>query len=377
MLKNSTSCCGCTACESICSHMAITMQPNDLGFLYPVINETLCVDCGLCERVCQFTHGYKRYENFSEPLVYGARSKSKDDLSQSQSGGAFYALAQIIIAEGGVVYGAGWKTDFKVVHKRANSLAACSEFRGAKYVQSDLQGIFHQVKNDLKAGNIVLFTGTPCQVSGLKSFIPIKLHSNLYTVDLICHSVPSPSIWQDYIHWIEKKYGQKILQTNFRNKKFGWHGCIESYKMKNGAEINRQSLGFLFFNHLNIRESCSECPYTNLNRVGDITLGDFWGWEKFYDQWNDELGINLVLINSEKGKLLFEKSKDNIDFIQSSVERCLQPQLKKPVSLNPLYTIFISQYKQKGIDFILKKYADESTVYKLKKCIKQLIFKRK
>lgn len=376
ILKTSASCCGCTACESVCQHKAITMQPNDLGFLYPVINEKLCVDCGLCERVCQFTQDYKRYENFSEPLVYGARSKSADDLLQSQSGGAFYALAEIIIAEGGVVYGAGWGKDFKVVHKRADSLVVCSEFRGSKYVQSDLQGIFHQVKNDLKVGNMVLFTGTPCQVSGLKSFIPIKLQANLYTVDLICHSVSSPAIWHDYIHWIEKKYGQKIQGANFRNKKFGWHGCTESYEMKNGLEINRKSLGFLFFNHLNIRESCSECPYTNLKRVGDITIGDFWGWEKSYDQWNDNQGINLLLVNSEKGKNLFEKSIAKLEYIQSSVERCIQPQLKVPVNLSPVYSVFISDFKKRGIEYVLKKYADEGLVFKIKKHIKRLINKK-
>lgn len=145
--------------------------------------------------------------------------------------------------------------------------------------------------------------------------------------------------------------------------------------MKNGLEINRKSLGFLFFNHLNIRESCSECPYTNLKRVGDITIGDFWGWEKSYDQWNDNQGINLLLVNSEKGKNLFEKSIAKLEYIQSSVERCIQPQLKVPVNLSPVYSVFISDFKKRGIEYVLKKYADEGLVFKIKKHIKRLINK--
>lgn len=373
-LKTADLCCGCTACVNVCNHNAIIMKPDEMGFMYPFIDEDKCVQCGLCERVCQFKQNYDRFDNYNSPIVYGVRSVQPVDLDLSQTAGAFFVLAKYMISLGGVVYGAGWGVDHQVQHKRATTLSECSEFRGSKYVQSNLDGVFSSVKQDLKEGKSVLFSGTPCQVAGLKSLLSSSLRRNLYTVDLICHSVPSPKIWHDYLKWIEKKYGDKIIKANFRDKKFGWHGAVESYQLKKRkSALYRRSLGMLHFTSLDIRQSCANCPYANMLRVGDITIGDFWGWEEFYQEWNDNKGVNLLFVNSDKGRQYFGSVRNLFNVKLSNADECIQPQLKTHVNLSPYYQQFKYDYINKGIDFVLKKYADESFMYKLKSYIKDFI----
>lgn len=232
-------CCGCTACASICAHDAITMKPDALGFLYPEVDTTKCVECGLCDKVCAFNDNYDRSLNLPEPEAYGARHKDMKEVETSRSGAAFIAISDWILAHGGVVYGAGYTDHFRVVHKRATNKDERGEFKGSKYVQSDLTGVFRQVKQDLKDGLIVLFSGTPCQTAGLNSYIGKKLRENLYLVDIVCHGVPSPYIWRDYIAYLEKQQGDEIVWVNFRDKqKFGWRDHHESFKFKNGGQNN-------------------------------------------------------------------------------------------------------------------------------------------
>lgn len=198
-ITNPTDCCGCTACASICNHKAITMQPDTLGFLYPVVDAKKCTDCGLCERVCAFNEHYDQSMNLSQPEAYAARHKDMREIETSRSGAAFIAISDYIIENGGIVYGAGYTEHFRVVHKRAVTKEERNEFKGSKYVQSDLTGVFHQVKEDLKSGKTVLFSGTPCQTAGLNSYVGKKLRENLFLVDIVCHGVPSPYIWRDYL----------------------------------------------------------------------------------------------------------------------------------------------------------------------------------
>ena len=218
-IKNPVDCCGCTACASICTHDAITMEPDVLGFLYPKVDLTKCTNCGLCEKVCSFNANYDKTLNLSKPDVYGARHKDLMEVETSRSGAAFIAISDVVLMQGGVIYGAGYTDHFRIVHKRATTKEERDEFKGSKYVQSDLVGVFRRVKQDLKDGLIVLFSGTPCQTAGLNSYIGEKFRENLYLVDIICHGVPGPFIWRDYIKYVEEKQGDEIVCVNFRNKK--------------------------------------------------------------------------------------------------------------------------------------------------------------
>lgn len=229
-------CCGCTACASICVHDAITMQTDTLGFLYPVVNKEKCVDCGLCEKVCAFNDHYDTSQNLLKPNAYAARHKDMCEVETSRSGAAFVAISDYILENGGVVYGAGFTDHFRVVHKRATTKEERDEFKGSKYVQSDLGHVFRQVKEDLKNGLTVLFSGTPCQTAGLNSYIGKKLREHLVLVDIVCHGVPGPYLWRDYIAYLEKKQGDKICWVNFRDKKkYGWSAHRETFKFVKGG----------------------------------------------------------------------------------------------------------------------------------------------
>ncbi len=235
-ITDKTKCCGCTACASICGHDAISMQPDDLGFLYPIVDYSKCVECGLCVKVCAFNDHYDTSMNLPKPLAYGARHKDMKEVETSRSGAAFIAISDYILEMGGVVYGAGYTDHFRVVHKRATTKEQRNEFKGSKYVQSDLTGVFHQVRDDLRNGKTVLFSGTPCQTSGLASYIGKRLRDKLFLVDIVCHGVPGPFVWRDYIAYLEKKYGDEICWVNFRDKKeFGWRAHRETFKFVKGG----------------------------------------------------------------------------------------------------------------------------------------------
>lgn len=237
-IKDKADCCGCTACASICSKGAISMQPDALGFMYPQIDQTKCIDCGLCDKVCAFNDNYDRSLNLPSPFCYGARHKNKKELEDSRSGAAFIAISDYILRQGGVVYGAGYTNHFRVIHKRATNQKERNEFKGSKYVQSDLNGVFKEIKKDLKEGLLVLFSGTPCQTAGLNAYIGKRLRNNLFLIDIICHGVPSPYVWRDYISYLEKKHGSSICWVSFRDKnKYGWAAHHESFKFKNKDTI--------------------------------------------------------------------------------------------------------------------------------------------
>lgn len=234
-IKDPADCCGCTACASICTHDAITMQPDALGFLYPEVDADKCVECGLCEKVCAFNDNYDKSLNLPVPEAYAARHKDMNEIMKSRSGAAFVAISDYILEQGGVVYGAGYKDHFRVAHKRAITKEQRDEFRGSKYVQSDLTGIFRRVKQDLKDGYTVLFSGTPCQTSGLNNYVGRKLRDNLVLIDIVCHGVPGPYIWRDYLTYLEKKHSDTIVMVNFRDKSlFGWKAHRETIKFRGG-----------------------------------------------------------------------------------------------------------------------------------------------
>ena len=352
-------CCGCTACASICSHNAITMQPDNLGFLYPIVDNDKCVDCGLCEKVCAFNDNYDKSQNLQKLDTYAVRHKDIHEVETSRSGAAFIAISDYILDNGGIVYGVGYKNHFRVVHKRATTKEERNEFKGSKYVQSDINGVFHQIKKDLNDGLTVLFSGTPCQTAGLNSYIGKKLRKNLILVDIVCHGVPSPFIWSDYLKYIEKKQGSKIYSVNFRDKnKFGWKAHKETFRFIN-KEISTRSFTFLFYKNIMMRHSCGVCHYCNTCRPSDITLADFWGWEKTNFNLNaDNKGVSLLLINTPKGQEIFNNVKDMMNTMSVQLQKALQPNLCHPSKVHPQSTEFERDYITHGIEYVLKKYGD-------------------
>lgn len=376
-ISNHTDCCGCSACASICSHNAITMKPDLLGFLYPEVDLLKCTNCGLCEKICAFNKYYDTSSNFNEPFAYAARHKDINEIETSRSGAAFVAISDYILEHNGVIYGVGFSDNFKVIHKRATTKEERNEFKGSKYVQSDINSIFIQVKNDLKNGLWVLFSGTPCQTAGLNSFIGEKLRDKLILIDIVCHGVPSPYIWRDYLIFIEHKYKDKITCVDFRNKKlFGWSAHYESFKLHNAGIKTSNSFAFLFNKNIILRKSCEVCPYTNLKRPSDITIADFWGWEKVVPDFNyDNNGVSLILINTQKGMNIFKFIQNKMNLKAVDINNCLQYNLKSPTIANPKRDTFELDYKRKGFKYIYYKYGKDGWRYKSTEIIQKIINK--
>ena len=366
-INRSEDCCGCTACASICKHNAIKMEPDTLGFLYPKVDNSKCVDCGLCDKVCPLKESFGTSYLDIKQKCYAARLLDQDKLRQSRSGGVFVAFSDYVLSNGGVVYGAGYKDHFVVAHKRATTSQERDEFCGSKYVQSDLRGVYLAVKNDLSNGHVVLFSGTPCQTAGLLSFIGKRLRENLILVDIICHAVPSPSIWKDYLSYMEKKYKSTAVKVEFRDKSIGWSQPHEErFVMQNGKSYNDFMLRHLFYEGLCTRPSCSECHFANLNRPSDITIGDYWGYQKTVPEMNkDDKGLSIVICNTAKGLEIFEKAKNDLNIKEVSIQDAMQHNLHSPSPASPLHSSFVKDYKEKGFLYVAKRYGNWGIRYKI------------
>lgn len=358
-LTDKTQCCGCTACYSICPSHAIRMVPDTMGFIYPEVDLTKCVSCGLCDKVCAFNDSYSKSFNIPEIEAYAFRHKDLNQVNTSRSGAAFISISDWIIENGGVIYGAGYTEGFRVIHKRAETKEQRDEFKGSKYVQSDLNSVFLMIKEDLDKGRLVMFSGTPCQTAGLASFIAPQKRDRLYLVDIVCHGVPAPSIWKDYIHYIEKKYKSKIISVNFRDKsELGWTAHKESFLFESG-KIYRKTYTDLFYKHIILRPSCKVCHFANIVRPSDLTLADFWGWQKWNPSLNiDDKGISLVLCNTEKGKQLFVDISSTAESEKVNISMCLQPNLQHPSVFSTKYLQFEKDYKRYGFKYVVMKYGD-------------------
>jgi len=366
-IEKPENCCGCSACKSICPKQAITMEPDALGFLYPKVNVDKCIDCGLCEKVCAFNDHYDTSLNLDVPRAFGARHKKMQEIERSRSGAAFIALSDWILDNGGVVYGAGYKDHFRVAHKRATTKQERDEFRGSKYVQSDMGDVFNQVKTDLKNGLRVLFSGTGCQVAGLSSFIGKKYRDNLYLVDIVCHGVPGPFVWRDYLNYLEKRKGETLTSVNFRDKgKFGWTAHKETFQFDKPFSTDMWT--FVFYKHIMFRHSCEICHFTNLKRPGDITIADFWGWQKTDSNFNaDDKGCSLILCNTEKGLEWFNFCKKDLNWMPAKIENCIQPNLQNPSKMHRNRMKFERDYKRFGFKYVLYRYGNIGPIYKIGK----------
>lgn len=368
-------CCACTACKNICPKQAIEMISDERGFLYPKIDEDRCIRCGLCEKVCFYNTGYKVLDDHLNKIgTYAVKHKDFNIRMNSRSGGIFTALSDYILDNKGVIYGVGYKENFIVCYKRAETKEERNKFRGSKYVQSELNDIFKQVKNDLEADKWVLFSGTPCHVAGLVKYLGKKKFEKLLLVDIVCHGVPSPKIFKDYILYIEKKYNNKVNNFDFRDKTFGWEEHIESFNIKN-KKYSSKIYTNLFYSHLGLRESCYNCLFTNLNRPSDITIADCWGIKQNRPDIDDNKGVSLVIVNTEKGKFIQENVVSNLECYSIDINDYMQPQLKEPNKRSEKVDVFWNDYLNNGFDYIVKKYGTVSLKNRIKRKIRRIVFK--
>ena len=373
-------CCGCAACRNICPRGAISMRQDAKGFAYPLINPELCIECGFCRKVCPFREEARpRKESPVEPKAYAAKHKSDEIRMNSSSGGMFTAFSDLALDWGGVIYGAAFDENFAVRHQRAETRQGRDRFRGSKYVQSDLDDVFSQVKQDLSGGREVLFTGTPCQVAGLKNFLNqsrVEL-SKFYSCDLVCHGVPSPKILHDYLVFMAGKYHSSVASLTFRYKPSGWRAQAMGIGFKNGkkyvASASTDFFGRLFRSNAILRDSCYRCPFASIDRIGDLTIADFWGIEKSMPDFEDEKGVSLLLVNTEKGEQLFREVGDTLVFRQSSVLDCLQTSLERPSVASPQTESFWTDYQRYGFDFVAKKYGRPGLKTTIKARIKKVL----
>ncbi len=353
-------CCGCTACKNICPQKAINMVADLEGFLYPVIDQKLCIDCGLCRRVCPFLKEVVIQDKLIDRLIYAVKHKNIEVRKTSTSGGVYTAISDYFLKKSGIVYGVKFDNKFDAIHSKAITAEERDKFKGSKYVQSELKDTFKQIKHDLEDGNSVLFTGTGCQVAGLRLYLNnTKTNSEkLITNDIICHGTPSPLLWKNYLNFIQTE--SRIKEYSFRYKEKGWRGYNIRAEFENGkVELNTRrvkTFTTLFGSDLVLRPSCYKCPFTNLNRPSDIMMGDFWGIEKTMPELDDNRGISLLLVNTTKGKLILDCIEGEIDKWKSDSTACLQFNLEKPTRKPKNREKFWQEVFKKGFVYILKKY---------------------
>lgn len=362
-------CCGCNACVQKCPKQCIFMHEDEEGFLYPQVDETLCIDCGLCEKVCPAIN----QGDIRQPIeVYAAKNPDEEIRRQSSSGGIFTMLAERTIDNGGVVFGSGFDKNWTVEHQYAETKERLAAFRGSKYVQSRIGDSFKQAEVFLKQGREVLFSGTPCQIAGLKLFLH-KEYANLLTVDLICHGVPSPKIWHEYLESLRLS---NIGYISHKDKSTGWREYSITIKDTVGKTLFTEKAGknkyiMAFSSNLTLRPSCFLCPAKSGKSGADITLADYWGVEHFVPQMDDNKGTSFVCANTEKGHTLIEMLNIQIERVnyQNSIRynSCIIKSTSEPADREQ----FWNNYRETGINALLSLKKQKQNIFK--QIIKRII----
>lgn len=315
-------CTGCGACANACPRHAITMVADEEGFLYPQIDTSLCIQCSACEKACPADVSHLSAQHTE---AFYAFSKDEETCRKSSSGGLFTELARSVIDEGGVVYGAGFDNDFQVVHRAAETLTELENLRTSKYVQSDIGDVFRQVREQLQQGRRVLFSGTPCQVAALKTFLG-REYDDLLTVDIICHGVPSPGLWKAYL---EQNHAQQLIKgISFRDKTFGWNFFSMKVDYADGTSYRepatKDPFERSFLANLTLRPSCYQCQYKTVDRVSDITIADYWGVESVHRELKEQQGVSLVLVHSDNGRKIMETVSDYVIMGETNLQTALR-----------------------------------------------------
>lgn len=377
-------CCGCSACNNICPLECITMKSDSEGFWYPEVDYAKCIKCQKCIKVCPAVNKPSTENTLKNAQVVAAYSKNEEIRINSTSGGMFSEIAKYILNNKGKVFGARYNENHLVEHYKIEDISQIEILRQSKYLQSDILKTFKEAKEELNIGNIVLFAGTPCHIAALKNFLG-KDYENLLTIDFLCRGVISPDVYKQYLKSLEKKYKSKIKKVIFKNKTFGWHRFSTKVIFENGEEYIKDRYtdsymrGYLERN-LYLRPSCYECQYKTLPRYSDITLGDFWGIEKIKKHLDQDKGTSIFMINTNKGKEVFEKIKENLIFEEMKLEdiylgnialteKTAYPDLNKK---EEFFKNYLKEDFENLVEKLLKKNLAEKTKSVLIKVLKKL-----
>lgn len=356
-LASKSQCTGCTACANSCPRQCIQMKEDSAGFLYPeIVKPSACIACGACERACPVLADNKVTENDSSTFAYAAFANNEPLRMESSSGGVFSELATVILQMGGIVYGASYDENGVVRHIGIENKQDLGKLRGAKYSQSVLGNTFLTIKKQLMSGKAVLFSGTPCQVAGLKSFLK-RDYDNLVCIDFVCHGVPSPMVWEKYIAYrLQLDNGGTLpLHINLRNKESGWRNYSYSVefayanKKRYFCKNTEDPFMYLFVNDYILRRSCNDCHFKGYNRVSDITLGDFWGIQNIDPEMDDNKGTSLVLTHDAVGEDLLKKIARRVKIKQVTLEQASSENL----------SLLKSSVHKPSRDIVLKTIEDE------------------
>ena len=341
-------CSGCHACSNICPKNCIQMISDEEGFWYPQVDKEKCIDCGLCEKACPIIHKWQS-DNSRTTTAMAAINLNEEIRLKSSSGGIFTLIAEEIINQGGVVFGAAFADDFRLVHHICvDNTDDLEKLRGSKYVQSKIGDTYKQAKYYLDSGRKVLFTGTPCQIGGLYSYLR-RPYENLFTQDIICHGVPSPMVWEKYVENREKKAASSTQRMFFRHKKYGWKTYAVLFEFSNNTayvkNLREDSFMRAFLSNSCLRPSCYDCSFKSVKRQADITLADFWGIQNVLPEMDDDKGTSLVLVHSDKGQQMLKSLSDRLKCktVDCDVVEKYNPAGTKSVAINQKRVGFLSE----------------------------------
>lgn len=376
-------CTGCLACYNICNNNAIEISTNEEGFVHPLVNLDKCIDCGLCSKVCPILNPYSK-KNDEEIECYAAWNKDANIVRQSSSGGFFTTIASWVLQQQGVVYGSAFDKDFNIHHIRVDSECDLAKLKGSKYIQSFIGDTFKEVRNDINFNKWILFVGTPCQIDGLLRFLgKLSHYEQLITIDLVCHGVPSPLMFQEYKRFLESKYHSSLCAYEFRNKKWSWLHFNTKAVFSNGKkyigtwEEDVFIRGFLreFFT----RPSCHQCKYANKQRVSDFTIGDYWGYRHMlHEKNNEDMGISIVLAHTPKARTLLKKLEDKMYMYSRTLDEAIlgNETFEAPFPKNLKRDDFWQDYRRLSYNELINKYLypepipkDIRCLYRYGKCI--------
>lgn len=352
-ITESGKCTGCAACANACPSQCITMLPDTEGFSHPQIDPKKCVDCRKCVAVCPTLPGaVSGFE--AEPAVYAAHSADPNVVEYSSSGGVFSVLAEHVIQMGGVVFGAAFDTPDSVHHIAVRDMKSLCKLRGSKYVQSEIGLSYQEAEHELQQNKTVLFSGTPCQIAGLRHYLQ-REYDNLICIDIICHSIPSPKVWKAFVGETSVRANAEIRSANFRDKRDSWENyCLsfqladgEEYVLKGGRNLYMQA----FIGGLSTRPSCSQCTFKGKNRESDITLGDYWGVRFVQKEAYNARGTSLVIVNTAKGRTMLDLLHAQLVLHPTSMDTALPPNPAyfRPSVSHPRRTRFFSELDSMGV----------------------------